>query len=228
MFTGMRPQEARALRWHDLDLDLEAHTARVVRAVTRDGLAPSGVPGVGLIEPNPPTPGALPDLGDNLDAVDLDTVSTDLTGAIYFSLDSPFVDPLEVPPVNNGTAIANGFSSADVLVSVAGGAPAVAIRAAVLGLDLTGFNLDDLDALIFDDADGSGSLTAADSIYFAVRRGSAVIGVLDSTFGVPIEEGDVLGSPAGAGYRRRSSSRPRPWDWARPAAAPPGPLAPTT
>jgi hypothetical protein len=164
-----------------------------------DGLFPSGAPGVGLIEPNPPTPGVVPDPGDNLDAFDVDTTSKDLIGFIYFSLDSPFVDPVEGPPMNSGTAIGNGFSSADVLASTAGGAPVVAIPAAALGLDLAGFNTDDLDALIFDDADASGGLSAVDTIYFSVRRGSLVIGAPDSAFGVPIEPGDILGLPTAAG-----------------------------
>ncbi len=88
-----------------------------------------------------------------------------------------------------------GFSGADVLVSIAGGAPAVAIRAAALGLDLAGADTDDLDAFIFDDADSSGGLTPGDSVYFSVRRGSAVVTVADSFYGVPIEEGDVLTLP---------------------------------
>jgi hypothetical protein len=69
----------------------------------------------------------------------------------------------------------------------------------LLGLDLGGFDTDDLDALIFDDADGTATLTPPDTIYFSVRRGSAVIGAPDSAFGVPIEEGDVLTIPTGPG-----------------------------
>ncbi len=166
-----------------------------------DGLIPSGLPGVGLIEPNPPTPGFVPDPGDNLDAVDVDTVFPDLTGPIFFSLDATFPDALEpFPPVNNGTAIANGFAAADVLVSAAGGAPALAIPAATLGLDLvSGMHTDDLDALIFDDADGTLTYTPGDTVYFSVRRGSAVIGGLDSMLGIPIEPGDVLTVPFVAG-----------------------------
>jgi hypothetical protein len=165
-----------------------------------DGLVPSGAPGVGLVEPNPPTPFGLPDPGDNLDAVDLDTTVNDLAGFIYFSLDSAFPDPLEFfPPVNCGTAAGMGFSGADVLVSFAGGFPALAIPGFALGLDLFGIGTDDLDALTWDDADGTTTLTPADTIAFSVRRGSAVIGAPDSAFGVPIEEGDVLTVPAVAG-----------------------------
>jgi hypothetical protein len=165
-----------------------------------DGLVPSGRRGVGLIEPNPPTPGLQPDPGDNLDAVDVDTTFLDLAGAIFFSLDAAFPDPLEALPANTGTALANGFSGADVLWSFAGAAaPALAIPAASLGLDLFGFDTDDLDALAFDDADGSLSLTPGDTLYFSVRRGSAVIGLGDSAFGMPIEEGDILMPPTVAG-----------------------------
>lgn len=164
-----------------------------------DGLAPSGLPGVGLIEPNPPTPGLLLDPGDNLDAVDLDTSMPDLFGPIFISLDSFFPDPLEALPANTGTAIGSGFSGADVLVTLAGAVPVVAIPAVALGLDLAGFDTDDLDALVFNDADGTLTLTPPDTIYFSVRRGSAVIGVPDSAFGIPIEEGDVLTVPAFAG-----------------------------
>lgn len=168
-------------------------------AADGNGFVPSGAPGWGGIEPNPPSPGALPDPGDNLDGLDVNTVFADLTGPIFFSLDSLFADPLEpVPPFPNcGTAPFNGFSGADVLVSFAGGAPVLAIPAGLLGLDLGGFDTDDLDALIFYDADGSLTLTPGDMIYFSVRRGSAVIGALDSAFGAPIEPGDVLTVPAG-------------------------------
>jgi hypothetical protein len=165
-------------------------------AVDGDGVAP-GVPGVGLIEPNPPTVGVIPDVGDNLDAVDLGTTFSDLTGPVFFSLDIDFLDSLEGFPVNSDTAAANGFSAADVLVSVAGGAPTVAIPAAALGLDLVlGFNTDDLDALAFDDADGSLSLTPGDLILFSVRRDSVVVSFPDSLFGLPIEPSDVLTVPA--------------------------------
>jgi hypothetical protein len=165
-----------------------------------DGLMPSGRPGLGLIEPNPPTPGVVPDPGDNLDALDLDTAFSDLGGPIYFSLDAAYADLLEIfPPVNSGTAAGNGFSGADVLFSFAGGFPALAIPAAFLGLDLAGPGTDDLDALSFDDADGSMTLTPGDTLYFSVRRGSLVIGTLDSLFAIPIEEGDILMPPVGPG-----------------------------
>lgn len=168
-------------------------------AADGDGLLPSGLPGSGLSEPNPATPGILPDSGDNLDAFDADTLPAHLAGPVFFSLDAGFLDPLEFFPANAGTAAGNGASGADVLVSFAGGAPAIAIPGSLLGLDLFGFDTDDLDALLFHDADGSLSLTPGDTLYFSVRRGSAIIGAPDSAFGAPIEEGDVLMPPAVAG-----------------------------
>jgi len=99
---------------------------------------------------------------------------------------------------DDGTQLA---FSVDEFAAVAfpAGAPALAIPAATLGLDLLGAGSDDLDALVFDDADGSLGYSPGDTVYFSVRRGSAVIGSPDSAFGVPIEEGDVLGPPAVAG-----------------------------
>ncbi len=165
-----------------------------------NGIGPSGLPGVALIEPGAPTVGVIPELGDILDAVDLNTTAADLAGPIYFSLDGGFPDPNEPLTIaNTGSALANGFSGADVLVSTAGGAPALAIPAALMGLDLGGAGTDDLDALIFNDADGSMGYTPGDTLYFSVRRGSAVIGAMDSFYGAPIEEGDVLTLPTGAG-----------------------------
>jgi len=154
-------------------------------------------PGTGLIEPNAPTPGGLPDPGDNLDAVDIGTTLVDLSGPIYISLSSRFPDPLEPsPPTNGGTAAANGFVGGDVLVTFAGGFPALYAPAVLLGLDIAGGpDSDDLDALALLE-DGDGIFTpGSDFILFSVRRGSAVIGSPDSMFGAPIEEGDVLTIP---------------------------------
>ncbi len=155
-------------------------------------------PGTGLIEANPPSPDVLPDRGDNLDAVDLDTTLTDVTGAIYISLSSAFPDPLEPsPPANGGTAAANGFVGGDVLVTTPGGFPAVYAPAFLLGLDIAAgvADSDDLDALaLFENGDGEFT-PGLDFILFSVRRGSAVIGLPDSMFGFPIEESDVLTVP---------------------------------
>lgn len=182
-----------------------------------DGVAPSGQPGVGLIEPNAPTVGSVPDLGDNLDAVDFDTTLADRGGPVYFSLDSAFADPLEVAPggspPNYGTAAANGFVGGDVLVGTptpAGGTFGIYASAGALGLDLNGApDSDDLDALkLWENGDGifTPSLTpfdwlggGADMLLFSVRRGSAVIGLLDSIWGAPIEEGDILTTPCLSG-----------------------------
>lgn len=102
------------------------------------------------------------------------------------------------PPVNSGTAVGNGFSGADVVVSSAGGAPALSCAAATLGLDIGGADTDDLDALIFYDANGDWLCNpGVDTLFFSVRRASLVIGAVDSCFGFPIEAGDVLTFPAG-------------------------------
>jgi hypothetical protein len=180
-----------------------------------DGVAPSGAPGVGLIEPDPPTVSTLPDPGDNLDAVDFDTTLADRSGPVYISLDSAFADPLEVAsaPPNYGTAAANGFVGGDVLVGTPapdpGGPLAIYAAAASLGLDLNGGDTDDLDALKLwengipgyqvSDIPFDWLTGATDMLLFSVRRGSDVIGRLDSIFGQPIEEGDILTTPCPAG-----------------------------
>lgn len=164
-----------------------------------DGLASTSgsmPPGIGLVEPNPPNFG-IPDVGDNLDALD----DSQPTFPVFFSLDAAFADPLE-PGANSGSAAANGFSGADVLVSP-GGSTSVYAPAFILGLDLQGTDTDDLDALLLWD-DGDLEFGPGDFLAFSVRRGSAVIGTADSLWGVPIEPGDVLvpsvlaGLPAGA------------------------------
>ena len=170
-----------------------------------DGVIPTGLPGVGLIEPNPPTPGAVPDPGDNLDALDIDTMPPQpLGGPIYFSLDGRFPDPLEMPPVNTGTAAANGFVGGDILVNPAPGGPNIVYAPApALGLDLNGADTDDVDAIAILDGDGVPEQwnPETDYILFSVRRGSAVTDaisgglVVDSIWGVPIEEGDILVPP---------------------------------
>lgn len=187
-----------------------------------NGVPPSGQPGVGLVEPNPPTvfSGGIPgqiNPGDNLDAVDFDTTLADQFGPVYFSLDSEFADPLETPPgalpPNYATAAANGFVGGDVLVSnpLPGGAGPFGVYApaAVLGLDLFGDDTDDLDALkLAENGDGVYQesivpfdwLTGlTDMLLYSVRRGSGLIGQADSIFGRPIEEGDVLTTPCPAG-----------------------------
>ena len=176
------------------------------------GTTPFAAPGLNLREPSTPTPNNV-DVGDNLDAWDIDQlVSPAVAGSafnvpVYFSLDASFGDPLEVPlPYNTGTALANGFLGGDVLVSTfAGGVPALYAAAFQLGLDQFGQDTDDLDALVlWENGDGNFTSPTApyswtngldDMLLFSVRRGSAVIGQIDSLLGLPIEEGDILMPP---------------------------------
>lgn len=150
-------------------------------------------PGPGLFEPNPPAAGA-PDAGDNLDAFDTGTRAVDLDGPIYFSLEGNLFDPLE-GFAGSGTAMANGVSGADVLVLTACGpvVPGVYATAAQLRLDPM---LDDLDALALLDNGDAVYQPGVDQIFYSVRRGSAIIGVMDCA-GRPITEGDVLTVQAG-------------------------------
>ncbi|MEZ6189967.1 MAG: hypothetical protein R3C45_01585 [Phycisphaerales bacterium] len=159
---------------------------------------PGGARGLGLLEPMLPGCGGNCE-GDNLDALDINSTLNDVFGPIFFSLDSSFADPLDGPALNAGTALGNGFSGSDILVSRAGGVPAVYAIAGSLGLDLQGFDTDDLDALILQDNGDAQYDPAVDRILFSVRRGSAVIGQPDSLYGMPIEEGDVLSVPIPGG-----------------------------
>jgi hypothetical protein len=184
------------------------------------GITPFPSPTLNLIEPNPPTPLTFmgPDLGDNLDGLDVDDSPSSEIGAVYFSLDSMFPDPLEVPagaagPPNTATAIANGFVGGDVLITspvTTGGLPALYASAFAIGLNLAGTETDDLDAVIVNDTtDGilgtytptTGPyswLAGTDMLLFSVRRDSMLVGTLDGLFSVPIEEGDIL-VPMGPG-----------------------------
>lgn len=163
-------------------------------------------PGLGLREPWIPGQPS-----DNLDALAFTPVppvgggSYNPPGGVYFSLDASFVDPL-TGVANSGTALANGFVGGDVLLQPAVNAPPVVYAPALaLGLDLGGVDSDDLDALVvwengtpgfqvslqpFDWANGS-----TDMVLFSVRRGSAVVGMPDSIFGLPINPGDILTAP---------------------------------
>jgi len=173
-----------------------------VDVVDGDGMPPFGGNGLGLVEPNPPMPGFFPDPGDNLDAlVMISGYPSDLISRVYFSLDSAFPDPLEGPPVNSGSAAANGFVGGDVLVSplVPIAPPTVYAPAVVLGLDFLGPDTDDLDALVLlEDGDGVFN-PGLDFLAFSVRRGSMVIGAPDSIWGAPIEEADILVPPVMGG-----------------------------
>ena len=163
--------------------------------------------GLGLVEVNPPTVG-VPNLGDNIDALDIGTLVGGMfpPGGLYVSLDSAFLDPLELLP-NSGSAAASGFAGGDVLLIPTAGAPPILYApATLLGLDAAGVSdVDDLDALILRENGITGfqpSVIAydwlsgtSDMLLFSVRRGSAVVGALDSLFGVPIEPGDILSTP---------------------------------
>ncbi len=164
-----------------------------------DGLGPSFAPGLGLLEPM--APGCFFGCaGDNLDALNINTLQNDIFGPIFFSLDSGFIDPLDGPPLNGATATGNAFAGGDILVSRAGGAPVVYAPSVALGLDIFGFDTDDLDALILIDDGDALYNPAVDRILFSVRRGSAVIGQPDSLTGTNIEEGDVLSVPIAGGF----------------------------
>ena len=158
---------------------------------------------IGLVEPNPPNVGPG-DPGDNLDAIDVDTTAQDVPGPVFFSLDSAFIDPLEVaagPPPNTGTAAANPnpfpppntFVGGDVLVQPwpgGGGPPLIYAAAWQLGLDGAATPLatddvpdtDDLDALILIDRSFPNGgepyfdpWEEQDVLLFSVRRNSAII-----------------------------------------------------
>lgn len=168
--------------------------------------------GVGIVEPNPPGGGPLAP-GDNLDAMAMGFVAGPLGFpplGIWFSLDSGFVDPATGVP-NSGTAVANGFTGGMVLHSlVPGGPPVVYAPAPLLGLDFFGPDSDDLDALVIHENGLAGyqpsivpndwvGAGATDMLLFSVRRGSALIGLPDSIFGLPITEGDILTRPLAPG-----------------------------
>ncbi|MGE0480034.1 MAG: hypothetical protein AB7Q17_06130 [Phycisphaerae bacterium] len=167
-----------------------------------DAIAPFGGVGLGVAEPNPVN-GNWQDIADNVDAMDLDTRSSDLAGPIYFSLDGlPAVnDPYEANDNPAGCwtscAAANGVSGADILRVAAVGAPiTVYASAAQLGLNS---QTDDVDALALRD-DGDGVFEPGiDVVYFSVRRGSAIVGVFDPCSGLNIHEADILTLPC-AGF----------------------------
>ena len=180
------------------------------------GGTPFMYPGLGLIEPDPAIlPPPTPDMpGDNLDALSLEPPPA--AGArVYFSLDGALLDPL-TGIQNSASAQANGFLPGMVLFKVLGttGGPGVFAQPNQLGLDLGGPGTDDLDALIlFENGDGQFQPSLAlydwntpggpDMLLFSVRRGSALIGQLDSQFGLSIEAGDGLINPLVPGQKPR-------------------------
>ncbi len=180
-----------------------------------NGAAPFGGPGLDLVEPNPPSVGGLADEGDNLDAWDLDTPVSrnEFPPSVYFSLDSHFPEPFEPgPPVNTGTAVANGFVGGDVLVSdLSGAAPGLFADSRFLGLNggmpfdsPNDLDVDDLDALVlwnndnpeYDPVTGPYSwMEGTDMLLFSLRRNSELLQTptLDALgSGMEITEGDIL------------------------------------
>ena len=168
--------------------------------------------GLGLEEPNVPDsglPGASSDFGDNIDAISIghEPVLDDL---VLFSVDAGFLDPRVMLP-NSGTAGFEGVSGADILVHRIGMQGYVNYASAdQLGLDLQGAGTDDLDALTvaengipgfqpsqqpYDWVSGLGPGMISDMVLFSVRRGSDVIGEIDSIQGLEIQEGDILTTP---------------------------------
>ena len=171
-----------------------------------DGMAsPSGFSylGLGLVEPTFPVPAGLPSAGDDLDALDIQTPHG--IYPVFFSLEGGLFDAL-TGGVGSNSAAFHGFVGADVLVTAhAGAAPTLYATANSLGLDLLTDGVDDLDALIIAEngipgfqaplAPNHWNTGQSDMLLFSVRRGSAVIGALDSLYGLPIEEGDILMPP---------------------------------
>ena len=159
-------------------------------------------PGLGIFEPSLPTPPPTP--GDNLDAFDIPENTGTAALTPYWSLDSALIDPLTGTP-GSGSAAAHGFVGGDVLTRGPGGLTVVYAPAAVLGLDFFGPDTDDLDALILREQTNNTFQPSfipnawlngqQDMLLFSVRRGSAVIGMPDSIFGLPIEPGDILTVP---------------------------------
>ncbi|MCB9907651.1 MAG: hypothetical protein H6830_08035 [Planctomycetes bacterium] len=159
-------------------------------------------PGLGMLEPSLPS-SSPQNPGDNLDALDVLAVGATPGPVAYFSLDAAFPDPLSgFPNLASGTPY--GATGASVLQANFGSPPVVWAPGFLLGLETIGL-ADDLDALILaENGDGVfqpsivpydwvGGTT--DMLLFSVRRGSGVIGLPDSIFGIPIEEGDILTTP---------------------------------
>jgi hypothetical protein len=185
-------------------------------AAWSDGNGTGTVPGVGLLEPNGDY-ATVPDEGDNLDALDIDTVPSDAQGFIYFSLDGAFDDPREAGAFmpNYGSASAYEIAcfggmiggGADIFVAHGTAVPpcgaALYATYANLGLKQPGpeGKEDDVDALaLWDDGDGIYE-PGVDRIYFSLRVGSQTLGAADCAAGgvLPIEPGDILTPNAGGG-----------------------------
>lgn len=149
-------------------------------------------------------------VADDVDAMDLNTTPKPFVdGRIYFSLDSAFGTnygtAAEQTDPNDGKCFdevmgASGCTGAHVFVHRSA-VTTNGVYATPADLGLMDDDSDDLDGLALrevgttamerDDFDSS-----MDEIYFSVRRGSAIIGTLDSRLGWPIHEADILTIPA--------------------------------
>jgi hypothetical protein len=164
---------------------------------------------LGVIEPPLIPVGGL----DNVDALDMDVTLSTAAPRVYFSLDAFFPDPC-TGAANSGSGLANGFPAAAILVSNLSGAPPMVYAApAALGLDMLAVGRDDVDAIAVHENGIAGYQPSAvpfdwlpgpvapptDMLLFSVRNGSAVVGLPDSIFGLPIEPGDILTTPLAGG-----------------------------
>jgi hypothetical protein len=176
-------------------------------AVDGNGLPPPGVlgyPGLGAVEPHGGCVGAILDPGDNVDALDVFTGPMPALGLVYFSTDSAAPDfcgnPSMGGPYLPGAIMVGG----PMMV-----APAVYAPPAALGLDLMGPGTDNLDALVVFENGVAGFqvsagpygwlFAATDMVLFSVDGASAVVGLPDSVFGIPIQPGDILMPPVAGG-----------------------------
>ncbi|MFT5197620.1 MAG: hypothetical protein ACI87O_000261 [Planctomycetota bacterium] len=177
----------------------------------RRNLGTSFAHGLGLKEPNLPG-SALPDVGSNLDALQLGTPLNLPTDKIFFSLEGGFSDPLEGTVTHSNSAALQGNSPGDILVfNPITNQVSVYASADNLGLDHAGIGTDDVDAIAVVEVNGmpgfqrpnglyDWTLGQGDLVLFSVRRGSAIIGTPDSIFGLPIVPGDILMAPIGQGF----------------------------
>ncbi len=204
----------------DAAADIYTPVFQLVPPVQPTGIAPSSIqvqdgngrpsatgamsPGIGLFEPHSPQPAPAADAGDNIDALHLGPIEAG--AAIFFSLDASFPDPNGVP--NSGSAQQNNMSPSAVMrTPLAGGVPQVYATPQQLGLNPFA---DDLDGLALAENGvpgfqpslnpydwGPGITTGTDMLLFSVRRGSALVGQLDSLMNQRIVPGDILTTPIG-------------------------------
>jgi hypothetical protein len=156
-------------------------------------------------------------VGSNSDVLNLSRLDSNSEGSIsasnpvFFSLDGDLFDPRE-QIFGSDSAGAHGQAPGDILMAT-GTQTLVYATAFELGIagDI-GDPQNDIDALVLwengqagyqaarhpyhwaEDNDGDGVMDA-DMLLFSVRRGSPIIGSLDSQFGIPIEPGDLLMPP---------------------------------